>query len=72
MRKYKYPIPAKQPPQQHPPLSPFAERNKLDDKIYCIYVASTEDLVREHAKQGGFPANRVSRVRTMINPTTSE
>jgi hypothetical protein len=42
------------------------------DKIYCVYVAPDEDAVREHAKQGGFPANRVSRVATMIDPTTSE
>ncbi len=50
----------------------WVESFVTDDKIYCIYVASTEDLVREHAKQGGFPANRVSRVRTMIDPTTAE
>ena len=43
-----------------------------DDKIYCIYIAPDEATVREHATQGGFPANTVSRVRTMIDPTTSE
>ena len=43
-----------------------------DDKIYCVYVAPNEDLVREHAKQGGFPANRVSAVRRMIDPTTAD
>ena len=43
-----------------------------DDKIYCVYIAPDEAAVREHAKRGGFPANRVSRVRTMIDPTTSE
>jgi hypothetical protein len=43
-----------------------------DDKIYCVYVAPDEDSVREHARQGGFPANRISRVRSMIDPTTSE
>jgi hypothetical protein len=43
-----------------------------DDKIYCVYIAPSEDLLREHAKQGGFPANRISRVRTIIDPTTSE
>ena len=42
------------------------------DKIYCIYIAPNEQMVREHAKQGGFPANRVSEVATMIDPTTSE
>ena len=43
-----------------------------DDRIYCVYVAPNEDVVREHARQGGFPANRVSRVRTVIDPTTAE
>ena len=43
-----------------------------DDKIYCVYIAPDEATVREHATQGGFPANRVSRIRTMIDPTTSE
>ena len=43
-----------------------------DDKIYCVYVAADEDAVREHAQQGGFPANRISRVRSVIDPTTAE
>jgi hypothetical protein len=43
-----------------------------DDKIYCVYIAPNEQMVREHASQGGFPATRVSHVRTMIDPTTSE
>ena len=42
------------------------------DKIYCVYIAANEALVREHAKQGGFPANRVSEVKTIIDPTTAE
>jgi hypothetical protein len=42
------------------------------DKIYCVYIAPNEDMVREHARQGGFPANRVSEVATIIDPTTSE
>jgi hypothetical protein len=42
------------------------------DKIYCIYIAPNEEIVREHARQGGFPANRVSEVITMIDPTTAE
>ncbi len=42
-----------------------------DDKIYCIYIASSEELVRKHAEQGGFPANRISRIRTTIDPTTA-
>ena len=43
-----------------------------DNKIYCIYNAASEDLVREHAKQGGFPANVVAKVHAIIDPTTSE
>ncbi len=43
-----------------------------EDKIYCVYVAPTEDMVLEHAKQGGFPANRISKVSTIIDPTTAE
>lgn len=42
------------------------------DKVYCIYIAPNEEMVREHAKQGGFPANRVSEVTTVIDPTTAE
>jgi hypothetical protein len=42
------------------------------DKIYCIYIAPDEKTIREHAKQGGFPANRVSEVKSMIDPTTAE
>lgn len=42
------------------------------DKVYCIYIAPNEELVREHATQGGFPANRVSEVVTVIDPTTAE
>ena len=42
------------------------------DKIYCVYVAPDEKLVREHARQGGFPANSVARVFTVIDPTTAE
>jgi cell division inhibitor SulA len=43
-----------------------------DNKIYCIYIAPNEELVREHARQGGFPANSVAQVRRVIDPTTSE
>ena len=43
-----------------------------DDKIYCVYQAPNEDMIREHAKQGGFPANKISQVRTMIEPATAE
>jgi hypothetical protein len=43
-----------------------------DNKIYCIYIAPDEATVREHAQQGGFPANSIAQVRSMIDPTTSE
>lgn len=43
-----------------------------DDKIYCVYVAPDADTVKEHAQKGGFPANVVARVRTVIDPTTAE
>jgi hypothetical protein len=43
-----------------------------DDKIYCVYIAPDEKTVREHASQGGFPANRISAIRTVIDPTTAE
>jgi hypothetical protein len=42
------------------------------DKIYCIYDAPNEEMIREHARQGGFPANRISEVKTTINPKTAE
>lgn len=43
-----------------------------DNKIYCVYIAPNEEMVREHAKQGGFPANSVAQVRRIIDPTTAE
>ena len=43
-----------------------------DDKVYCVYIAPNEEMVREHAKQGGFPANRISEVKQVIDPTTAE
>lgn len=43
-----------------------------DDKIYCVYIAPNEEMVRKHAKQGGFPANAVNEVKTVIDPTTAE
>lgn len=42
-----------------------------DDKIYCVYIAPDERLLREHAQQGGFPANRISEVTSIIDPTTA-
>lgn len=43
-----------------------------DDKIYCVYIAPNADLVKQHAEQGGFPANRISEIRVGIDPTTAE
>ena len=43
-----------------------------DDKVYCVYYAPNEDLLREHAKRGGFPVNRVAQVRSVIDPATAE
>jgi hypothetical protein len=43
-----------------------------DNKIYCVYIAPNEEMVREHAMRGGFPANRVSEIKSMIDPTTAE
>ena len=42
------------------------------DKVYCVYIAPSEDMIRAHAQQGGFPANRISEIKTMIDPTTAE
>ncbi len=42
------------------------------DKIYCVYIAPNEEMVRLHASQGGFPANRISEIKTVIDPTTAE
>jgi hypothetical protein len=50
----------------------WLETYVTDDKLYCVYIAASESLVREHARQGGFPANRVSEVRSIMDPTTSE
>jgi hypothetical protein len=43
-----------------------------DDKVYCVYIAPNEDLIRRHAEEGGFPANRISEIRTVIDPATAE
>ena len=42
------------------------------DKVYCVYIAPNEELIKEHAKEGGFPANKISAVKKTIDPTTSE
>jgi hypothetical protein len=50
----------------------WVESYVTGDKIYCVYVAPNEEMIREHAKQGGFPANRISEVKQMISPVTAE
>jgi hypothetical protein len=43
-----------------------------DDKIYCVYIAPNAEIIREHARRGQFPANRIAEVKTVIDPTTAE
>ena len=54
------------------PQIQWIESYVTNDKIYCIYRAPNEEAIREHAKQGGFPANAVSEVKLIIDPTTAE
>jgi hypothetical protein len=50
----------------------WLESYVTDDKTYCVYIAPDEATVKEHAEKGGFPANRISQIKTTINPTTAE
>ena len=54
------------------PQIQWVESFVTQDKIYCIYIAPNEKMVREHASQGGFPANKVSEIKATIDPTTAE
>ena len=54
------------------PKIQWVESYVTDDKVYCVYIAPDEATVKAHAEQGGFPANRISQIRTMIDPTTAE
>ncbi len=54
------------------PQIQWVESYVTGDKIYCVYIAPDEAVVREHAAQGGFPANRVSEIKSVIDPTTAE
>ena len=58
--------------QELGPSIQWVQSYVTDDKIYCVYIAPDEAMVREHAARGGFPANRVSQVREVIDPTTAE
>jgi hypothetical protein len=54
------------------PKIQWVESYVTDDKVYCVYIAPDEATVKAHAEQGGFPANRISEIKTMIDPTTAE
>ena len=54
------------------PQIQWVESYVMDDRVYCVYIAANEELIREHARQGGFPANRISEVHAIIDPTTAE
>jgi hypothetical protein len=59
-------------PNEMGPQIRWVHSQVTDDKIYCTYIAPNEDMIHQHAKQGGFPANKVSEVRSTIDPTTAE
>ena len=54
------------------PQIQWVESQVTDDKIYCTYIAPNQEAIREHAEKGGFPANKISEVRSTIDPTTAE
>jgi hypothetical protein len=54
------------------PQIQWVESYVTDDKVYCVYIAPDAEMVREHAQQGGFPANRISEIKSVIDPTTAE
>ena len=54
------------------PMIQWLQSYVTDDKIYCVYIAPNKQIIEEHARQGGFPANRISEVQAVIDPTTAE
>ncbi len=58
--------------QEMGPQIQWVQSYVTDDKIYCVYIAANEEMVREHAQKGGFPANRISEVISVIDPTSAE
>jgi len=58
--------------QELGPSGQWVQSYVMGDKVYCVYNAASEELVREHARRGGFPADSVARVMTIIDPTTAE
>ena len=58
--------------QQMGPQIQWVQSYVTGDKVYCVYIAPNEEMIREHATQGGFPANRISEIRAIIDPATAE
>jgi cell division inhibitor SulA len=58
--------------QQMGPQIQWLQSYVTGDKVYCVYIAPNEEMIREHAQQGGFPANRISEIKAIIDPTTAE
>ncbi|MDT8407567.1 MAG: DUF4242 domain-containing protein [Methylococcales bacterium] len=58
--------------RQMGPAIQWLQSYVTDDKVYCVYIAPDADSIKSHAEQGGFPANRISEIKTMIDPTTAE
>lgn len=58
--------------QQMGPAIQWVHSYVTGDKIYCVYIAPNEEMIREHATKGGFPANRISEIKNVIDPTTAE
>jgi hypothetical protein len=54
------------------PTIQWLESYITDEKIYCVYIAPDEETIRKHAEQGGFPANKISQIKSIIDPTTAE
>jgi len=54
------------------PAIQWLESYVTDDKVYCVYIAPDEASIRTHAEQGGFPANRISQIKSIIDPSTAE
>ena len=58
--------------QKMGPQIQWVESYVTGNKIYCVYISPNEEMIREHARQGGFPANRISEIKSVIDPTTAE
>lgn len=54
------------------PQIQWVESYVTQDRIFCVYIAPNEEMIREHARQGGFPANRIMQIKSLIDPTTAE